>query len=266
MRRYTIASILIALATTACQSPDGPDLGNPLDPTSAGYTPPSATITSGPEEGATADTADITFAWRGVDQVNEYRYRLDDSDWTAWASDNSATFELLDEGDHQFALLARYPTGDEQTQPTARGFSVDAVKGPALMFRPRKVAAAPGETFLVDVVAEEVAQLMLVHAIVQYDDSVLTLESVTQGEFLAEAGGRVVFLDEAGPGSVLLDSAVAEGDPEGVSGSGTLATLTFHADIAATTTVQFAGDADMRDRANAPTIILEAVDGVVVIE
>jgi hypothetical protein len=266
--RIPIAAVLAValLSALACGASDPVVFGNVLDPTSADYVPPSTTIASGPEDAATVTEADVTFTWRGSDQVNEHRYRLDQADWSEWGAATSATFELLDEGDHVFAVMGRYPTGDAQVQPSSRAFVVDAVTGPALMFRPRKVIAAPGDTFSVDLIAEEVADLMLAHVTIEYDDGALSLESVTQGDFLAGTGGSVVFLEELTPGSVLLDTAVAEGDPAGVSGTGVLATLVFRANASTTTAFRFADGAVFRDPGNAETPIVETVPGAVVVE
>ena len=163
MRKPIIVGVATAfLAMVACQSPDAPDLGNPLDPSDPNYTPPSTAIATGPEDAATVTEADVTFTWRGSDRVSEYRYQWDDGEWSDWGAATSATLELLDEGEHAFGVAGRYPTGAEQPLPTTRAFVVDAVKGPALMFRPRKVTATVGDTFTVDLMAEEVDDLMLV--------------------------------------------------------------------------------------------------------
>ena len=267
MRKPIIVGVATAfLAMVACQSPDAPDLGNPLDPSDPNYTPPSTAIATGPEDAATVTEADVTFTWRGSDRVSEYRYQWDDGEWSDWGAATSATLELLDEGEHAFGVAGRYPTGAEQPLPTTRAFVVDAVKGPALMFRPRKVTATVGDTFTVDLMAEEVDDLMLAHVVVEYDDDALTLDSVKQGDFLAGAGGAVVFLDEAAPGRILVDVGVAEGDPAGVSGTGVLATLSFRASGATTSALDIPAGAALRDPSNAPTSLLETPPGMVVVE
>ena len=267
MRNSIIVGAAAALLVVfACQSPDAPDLGNPLDPSDPDYTPPSTAIVTGPDDAATVTDADVTFTWRGSDRVSEYRYRWDEGEWSDWAAGTSATLELLDEGEHAFAVVGRYPTGAEQALPTARTFVVDAVKGPALMFRPRKVVVATGDTFTVDLMAEEVGDLMLAHVVIDFDGDALVLDSVKQGGFLAEAGGSVVFLDDATPGRVLVDAGVAEGDPAGVSGTGVLATLAFRAAVATTSALEIPSGAAFRDPSNGPTPIAETAPGMVVVE
>ena len=248
-----------------CQSPDAPDFDNALDPTDPNYIPPSAVITAGPSDGETVTDADVSFTWTGVERVTEYRHRLDEADWTDWSSMTSVEFKLLDEGDHGFEVMSRYPTGDEQTVPTARTLTVDAVKGPALMFRPRRVVVAPGETFSVEVIAEEVEDLMGARVRITYDATALRLQDIEEGGLLSGNGGTVVFLDVQEDGALTIDTAVAEGTPAGTTGTGAIATLTFVAQREGEAALSYADDSALRTSSNQdiPLNALEAGAAVV---
>jgi hypothetical protein len=275
MKRFTPTTVLAVPAlllciAIGCQGPDEPDFSNPLDPTDPDFVPPVATITNGPDEGATVTSADVSFTWSGVDRVDAYRYRLDGSEWSDWQLTTTVEFQLLDEEDHVFELMARYPTGTKQTTPTKRAFIVDAVKGSALMFRPRRIVVAAGDTFSVDVIAEEVEDLMGVRVRGTYDPQMLRLRNVVQGDFLAENGGKVVFPDGRDDGVLTgvlaFDTAVAAGTPRGVNGSGSVATLSFLAQEEGETTLSVGVDSVLRDSQNQPITLNDRVVGVVVVQ
>jgi len=275
MKRLTPTTVLGVLALVlsiaiGCQGPDEPDFSNPLDPTDPDFVPPVATITHGPDEGDTVTSADVSFTWRGVDRVDAYRYRLNEAEWSDWQLTTTVEFQLLDEGDHAFEVMGRYPTGTKQTTPTMRAFIVDAVTGPALMFRPRRIVVAPGDTFSVDVVAEEVEDLMGARVRGTYDPQMLRRRNVVQGDFLAENDGEVVFLPSMDDGDLTgvlaFDTAVAEGTPRGVNESGTLATISFLAQEEGETTLSVGVDSVLRDSQNQPITMNDRVVGVVVVQ
>lgn len=270
MRRliYILTGLAVAAltgVTPGCQGPEAPVFEDPPWWPGPGYVPPSTTITSGPNDGEIIERADVTATWVGSDSVTEYRYRMDGVDWSQWQSNTSADYPLLDEGEHVFQVMGRYPTEGEQPQPTTRTFTVDAVKGPALMFRPRRVVVEPGDTFSVDVVAEEVEDLMGARVAIAYDATALRLQEIEEGEFLAKNGGSVVFLDEQGGGSLTFDTAVAEGTPAGVTGTGAVATLTFRAQREGEMTLTYVDESVLRDSTNQDIPLSDRVDGVVVV-
>jgi hypothetical protein len=261
--------ILLTIAI-GCQRPDDPDFSNPLDPTDPDYVPPVATITEGPAEGETVPDADVSFTWRGADRVDTYRSRLNESEWTDWQATTAVDFQMLDEGPHVFYVMGRYPTGAEQTEPTARTFIVNAVTGPALMFRPRRVVVEPGDTFSVDVIAEEVTDLMGARVRITSDPQALRLQNVAKGSFLAENGGTVVFLDSGDDGTLTgvlaVDTAVAEGEPDGVNGSGTVATLSFMARAVGTTALSYTDNSALRDSQNQEIPLRDGIECEVVVQ
>ena len=122
---------------------------------------------NGAESGAVSRTpeyATITRAWTGR-LMTVRAYQLVD---TAPGSDVSALIDAL-----------RAIDGTK---------TVDAVTGPALRFRPRKVISAPGDTFSVDLIAEEVADLMLAHVTIEYDDGAPTNNNPLGVKGAGEAG------------------------------------------------------------------------------
>ena len=263
-----ILALLLSIAI-GCQGPDEPDFSNPLDPTDPNFVPPVATITNGPDNGDTVTNADVSFTWSGVDRVDTYRYRLNEAEWTDWNSTTTVEFQLLDEGNHVFEVMGRYPTGTKQATPTKRSFIVDAVKGQSLMFRPRRIVVAAGDTFSVDVIAEEVEDRMGVRVRGTYDPQVLRLQKVVKGTFLKTNGGEIVFpnsgVDDTLTGVLAIDMAVAAGTPAGVDGSGTLAILSFIAWEEGEATLSYTADSVLRDSQNQPITLNDRVVGVVVV-
>ena len=79
-----------------------------------------------------------------------FSYKLDNQNWSNWSNVKEATFTYLDEGKHTFMVKAKYINNIEQEEPAKVDFTVDAVKGPALMFRPRKVEITAGQYFDVE--------------------------------------------------------------------------------------------------------------------
>lgn len=266
---FGILALLLSIAV-GCEGPDEPNFSNPLDPTDPDFVPPVATITGGPDDGETVTSANVSFTWSGVDRVDAYRYRLAESKWSDWQFTTTVEFQLLDEGRHVFELVARYPTGTEQTTPTKRIFTVDAVKGPALMFLPRRVVVKRDDRFSVHVIAEQVQDLMGVRVRGTYDPQMLRLRNVAQGDFLDGNDGHVVFLDGRDngepTGAFLIDTAVAERTPAGVSGSGKVATLSFIAREEGETTLSLGADSVIRDSQNHPITLKDRVVGVVVVQ
>ncbi|MBI1925522.1 hypothetical protein HYR99_14870 [Candidatus Poribacteria bacterium] len=259
-----------ALLSTGIGCKDGPEpirFDNPLDPENPNYVLPETFIVAGPGDGVTVDSADVTFQWAGNAQVTEYSFRLDDAAWSMWSPGRSVTFSPLDEGKHTFSVKGRYPSLGEAPVPATRAFTVDAVKGPALLVKPRQIRARQGADFTVQLVAEEVTNLMLAHVILTYDASVLRIGKVERGDFLATHGGTVVFFEDSSEaGRMDLNMGVGIGNPAGVDGSGAIAQLTFTALRAAQTTLKIEQNSEFRDSGNVTIPLKTRVDGDVQIE
>jgi uncharacterized delta-60 repeat protein len=72
-------------------------------------TPPTVTITGGPEEGSTVYTNQVTFTWSGSDTdgtVIGYYYSFDRDPPNIWTTESSVTSGILSLGEHTFRVIA----------------------------------------------------------------------------------------------------------------------------------------------------------------
>ncbi|MBT3271440.1 hypothetical protein HN371_30150 [Candidatus Poribacteria bacterium] len=263
--RATLPLAAFLLLCVGCDGLVPPPYDNCLDENSASYELPAAVITGRPELDFGTAEAEVTFAWRGGnDCVSEFSHRLNGETWTPWSSLSSVTLTALDEGTHAFEVRARYPTEVESSAPDRRTFTVDAVNGPALMIRPRQTRASVGDTFEVDVMAEEVEGLMLAHVMIEYDVSALRLSGPPQeASFVSQQGGVAIFLYREADGSIDISIGVATADPPGVSGSGAIATLGFQLLRQARSAISFGAATELRDASNLPIASTTFVPGSV---
>ena len=245
---------------------------NPLDPGNPDFIPPKTTVQSGPGEGSTVTTADVTFTWTGNQPTSEFSYRLDDANWSDWSKNTSASYTFLDEASYTFEVKSRYPTGQEEVRPEARNFTVDAVKGPAFTFYKRHSFPKAGDNFSVDVIAEEVTDLFAASVEVSFDLNLLQVAGITafgnDGDFLKSNGGDVIpfFEFDNQSGRVWIDIGVVAGEPVGVTGSGALARIQFRALSSGNSPLRFVSNPQMRDPDNNSIIINAAADGIVEID
>ena len=169
-------------------------------------------------------------------------------------------------------MKSRYPTDQEEEQPEARNFTVDAVKGPAFTFYKRHSFPKVGAGFSVDVIAEEVTDLFAASVEVLFNPNLLQVTGITaygnDGDFLKSNGGGVVpfFEFDNQLGRVRIDIGVAAGDPAGVTGSGALANIQFRTLRAGKSPLRFVSNPQMRDPDNNSITINMAADGIVEID
>jgi len=158
---YRLSTIFIViLFLIACpHAPEEPEWDNPTDPDLPTFVEPETVIDSGPTEGAVVNDHEVMFQFSGNENIVEFSWKLDNSDWSEWNSEQSVTVNYLDEGSHEFQVMGRYNSDEADDSPAVRMFTIDAVQGPALRFLPRKVTIASDEIFSVDIIAEEVTNL-----------------------------------------------------------------------------------------------------------
>ena len=129
-----------------------------------------------------------------------------------------------------------------------------------------------GDSFSVDIIAEEVTDLFAASVEVLFDPNLLEVTGITayenEGDFLKSNGGEVVlFFDpDNQSGRVLIDIGVAAGDPVGVTGSGALANIQFRALRSGNSPLRFVSNPQMRDPDNISIFINAAADGIIEIE
>lgn len=213
------------------------EAGN-TDPTPVGITftvdltAPSAFFASGPEEGATADTADVVFTWHGSDDLAPedsltFAYQLDGGGFSPFAPDTMATFSGLAEGPHSVDVKSRDLAGNESA-PASRSFFVD-LTAPVVSF-----TAGPAEGAHLDTAGVALAWTA-VDAVAPRD----SLEFATQ----LDGGGLSAF----GPDSTVDLAGLPEGphaflvqsrDPVGHVGS---AVRNFTVDLTPPAVSQTAG-------------------------
>ena len=200
------------------------------------------TITRGPEDGATLSTSEVTFGWEG--NTATYRYRVVSSAYYKDFRDtdeSSVVLEDLDESpehtSYTFEIVAVGEDGRE-SPPAARVFRVDAIRGPAVWLRSRRVLIpdpSVSPEFTLDVIAEEVVDLLMVHLVMRFDQNQVKIRGVDRGDFLSSASNpdHLLFfpsdvLEANSSGVLIVDMGVLQsnGSPA-ASGSGVLAQIRF---------------------------------------
>jgi hypothetical protein len=267
-----VCLIAFGLFILGCEQPSAPSevLNNPLDTLSSAFSQPISTITSGPSESQTITVPSVTFTWEGNVGAKEYSYNCDASGWSVWSSDTSATLDYLDEGQHSFTVRAMHRNGItiEQNPPQVN-FMVDAVKGPSLMFCPRRKYASIGQTFTYDIKAEEVSFMYGTKMSIQYDPSRVEVTGILAGALINSNGGSSIILPtiDSIANTITIEIATIGRTPKGVNGSGVVATLQCKALVAGTALFQFnSSETQLRDTLNVPIAPNTLVQGRVEIQ
>ena len=260
------------LLILSCEVLEEPDLVNPLDPENPEYIPPKTTILSGPGEGEVLAVPDVSITWRGNIAGSEYSFRLDSSVWSDWGVDSTVLLRLLDEADHLFEVRTRYPSGDIEDPPTSLSFTVDAIKGPAFIFYPRLTNKNTGESFTLELMAEEVDSFAIGEVVVEFDTAFVSFVSAAllsdASSFLGSSGGSVLeFIDlDSDNNIVVINFGVVGGDPPFVQGSGVIAHLIFTGLGKGETSVRINSLSLMRKSDNTTIRVNEFIEGVILLD
>jgi hypothetical protein len=267
-----LCCVVLSLFLLGCEQPTAPSevLSNPLDTLSSAFNKPVATITGGPSESQTITVSSVTFTWSGNIDAKEYSYNFDASGWLAWSSQTSVSLDYLDEGQHSFSVRARHRNGTtiEQNPPQVN-FTVDAVKGPSLMFNPRRIVASRGQTFTYDIKAEEVSLIYGAKMLIQYDPSIVNVTSIIAGAMMTGNSGTAIILPtiDLTAHTITIEIATVGRIPKGVSGSGVIATLQCIARTSGNAIFQFDNSQTLfRDTLNMPITPNALVQGRVEIQ
>ena len=226
---------------------------------------PETTITSANLDGSTITTTTLTISFEGDDQVIEFSYNLDNSEYSHWSSSNQVTLDYLDEGLHTFSVKGRYATGEEDNTPASTSFTVNAVTGPALMFHPRREITFQNNIVTFQLLAEEVENLMLATINISYDNTQIEIMSVIQGDMFT-GSGESVFISEEDTNSLSIHTMLLGGDRPSVSGTGVLAEITIKSKALGSTSLNFNGTQVFKTHEDRLISIQETVNGLVVIE
>jgi len=262
--------LLVTGFLTACEhftdalSPvEPPEFENPIDPGGSEFVPPTTMITEGPSDGSTVTTDQVAFTWQGNENATLFQVRITggewDGSWSSWSGMQSLTLDFLDELTYTFEVRSGYPSsGDPEhvdDTPESRNFTVDAVQGPALRMSPTRIHTPNNTTFDLQIIAEDVSDLTMTRIRIRFNTGFLQYaDSYAFGSFLTSNGGSILefdpFIDNV-TGIVELNFGVAGANPPGVSGTGTILTVSFRAVGTGTTDVIF-GPANtlLRDHLN----------------
>lgn len=275
--RVPIVLILMTIAILlmpGCDG-DGNDIPctNPLDSECPDYVELDTKIVAGPDSGATVISHTVSFTYRASnDNVSYFAYRLTQSRWSDWSdtTDTTVTFQLLDEGLHQFEVKARYSAEDGDDTPAISPFVIDAIKGPGIRLQQRRFSVAVGDTFVAIVFIEEVDSLKGVLAELAFNPDSLTF---IRGEIytdhssilMSNAAGRVIskFTPNSAAGTVKMEAATTTGDPPYVSGTGPIGQVTFQALQAGITRLRFLESTELRNANNETIENVEKVQSLV---
>ena len=240
------------------------EIDNPYDPQNPSYVPPSVTIQSGPIEKEVIAKDDVTFSWIGNNENMSFRYFFDGALKQDWDDFTSINIQYLDEGDHRFGVQGKYPT-DDASDTIFVNFTVNAVLGPSLLFYPKKHDAVIGEEISFQIFAEEVVDLSGAEFTINYNTTLINIESITQGELFKTANQSIFYVDQ----DPLQDSfsvltAILDGISPSVSGTGVLAEIVVKINSQGTSNISFSGANKFRGPNNTAIEIREKIGGIVI--
>lgn len=260
--KHLFAIVAVIFFMWSCESIESiPD--NPLDPNYPDYTAPTVQIISGPVAGETVTVPQVTFEWSGNELATSYRYYLTDLGWSEWGNSTSKTFDYLDEKIYQFSVQSAYDNGDTSAVSSI-DFTVDAVKGPALMFYPRRQIAAVGDVVTIQILAEEVQDLAGIQLGINYDPSIVEIVSVSEGSIFTGKDNSIFhaeYNNSVGSLSVLMASL--GGDEPSVGGTSDLLVMDVKVKAKSLTTFDYDGSEIFKDPQNNDISIVELVSGII---
>ncbi len=271
---YYIIPVVFALLFLACSPAEKmvPPT-NPFDPDNPDYELPQASITGTVFYGEVIDTSTVTMIWKGSETAYEFSYRYDreivETEWSDWTRDTSVILRYLDEGNYQFDIKARTnQTVPVEGTPIAFHFTVDAVKGPAMMVCPRYKEVSVGEEFEIEILAEEVESVMGAEIELTFDPSIIQVKDVIYGAFMFDGGELSITFkeidNENGKAGIVL-VRTSNTSPT-VSGTGTLAVLEIKGLTSGITQLEFTDNCTFRDENNNVVEIEEKTVGILKIE
>ena len=222
---------------------------NDLDPQNPEFTEPQTTIK--PVSSDNFAKSSFVIEWQGIISSMEFRYKLDEKEWSNWDIQTSATLNYLDEGSHLFLVRGRYLSGYEEATPDSLPFSTDAVTGPALRIAPLYKETVNGDAFTVDIMAEDLSNVAGAEIFILFDASVLAYQSIDKGEFFGRAQGQVLEITKLKTSNLLqIDIGAYNGTYPAASGSGVIATLHFNTLKVGQSALTLQQDSSLRDKDN----------------
>ncbi len=266
MSHKTIFFVVIVLLF-ACSIEDI-EYGNPLDPTNPEYVSPETNITYPSQSGMIFSSQTLIVQWEGNNPEMEYRYKLDDFEWSAWSGQKFAEVNYLEEALHTILVQGKYLSGDIEAVPDTVTFEVDAIQGPSLRFYHLYTPVYSDEPFTLDIIAEEVDSVAGAEINVEFNTNHLELDTVLTGNFFSSSGGQAIMFDTLNvvSGYLRLDIGSLGGDPNYLNGTGVIATLNFTPISVGQTVVTFGQATTLRNPNNDLIDIISLVDGIIDIQ
>ena len=269
------------------EEPESTDYRNVWDNESPYYKKPETILTNSPDPLIKEHTT--VFKWRstrtGPPHVPNYvdttkydsikwSFMLNDGEISDTTTIDSIKFTFLTDTLNIFEVRTHYPNGEVESPPTRHEFRVDQIDGISLRFHPRKYDVAKvGESFIMEIYAEEVEKLTGAKIVLEYSPDSLKIESVRaptdENNILLNNGGTALFMDPILPdssGTVTLNMAVAGAPPYFVEGTGKLAVLTLVPLLSGTTHIRFSSESKYRTFDNSDITIINRVEGKIIAE
>lgn len=225
---------ILAFILSCISLPEEPEEPyNIYDPNNPDYISPEVILTSGPQQNETISSDQVTFRWQGNQNDMEFRYQLDEQNWSEFAARTEVTFAKLNEFAHQFNIQGRYISMAE-SDILEIPFVVNAIQGPALFVHPKHQNINSGAEFSIELWADDIPGFNGFSTRIQFAPAQLMVQKVdylgADGESLLLAnGGQLVTFSEIKntQGYVQMDCAVVENSPHDVTGTGKVARVVF---------------------------------------
>ena len=249
-----ILSIFLLISCDVVKSPTN-YRNNPYDVNNPEYTPPVVNIIDGPNDGETINVDSVTVRWQGSNNAEEYRFKLNNKDWTPWNDTCSTDLKYLDDGEYLFKVQARVKnSSDKIGQIDSLKFTVNAITGPAIIFYPKYKRVGINKEFNVDLLANEVENLSIFKLIINYSEG-LKIDSISLNEeFILQNGGRIIkFIEIKNEDKTAsINIGITESNSPEINGSDKIATLHLHNYSKNNKFISFSSESQARDKTNEP--------------
>lgn len=202
------------------------------DPDNPYYIEPGVTVYSAFTIGDTLTVNEFIVTWQGtVFDSCEYTWTIDSVFFSDWSVDTLIYIPPQDEGWHTFAIRVRYINGVEQGFNYAFPFYVDAIKGQSLRLSPPYQENIIGAQSDIDIWLEEVDNWSGGRITLVWDGSKASISNYQIhdqiDDFLMQNNSSLVSRVDQYADSLVIDLGLVDDLPIGISGSGSVATVTF---------------------------------------
>jgi len=212
--------------------------------------PPFLELIEGPQESEVVSQDKVVFVWRGNGSGYSFKFRLlsldSDNfptvyqDWTSYSTGTDVTFSNLDEGKFRFEIQGK--SGNVEPPPLKREFTINAIKGPSLMFFKTKTDVSVGKLDSVGIWMEDVTGLAGFNIVIAFDKNKLNLVSSSSGAYVVQKRFQQLTVPDLNDTSYVLKNVNRTGKIEitsafltdlgsfpnkSISGSGKILNLVF---------------------------------------